>query len=39
VASGEAERLGIVDRCRGTDVSLGADDEVHRAACHALHRA
>jgi peptide/nickel transport system ATP-binding protein len=37
VASGEAGRLGIEERCRGTDVFLrpiaGAQ---HEAACHAL---
>ena len=38
VASGEAERLGIVDRCRGVDVALGPDAGSHRAACHALGR-
>ena len=41
VASGEAERLGIVDRCRGEDLGLVAVPEAapgsaHRAACHAL---
>ena len=41
VASGEAERLGIVDRCRGEDLGLlavaGATaGSAHRAACHAL---
>ena len=38
VASGEAARLGIEDRCRGEDLGLepvaGAPD--HLAACHAL---
>jgi peptide/nickel transport system ATP-binding protein len=34
VASGEAERLGIVDRCRGTDVELQGDG--HQVACHAV---
>ena len=36
VASGEAARLGIEDRCRSQD--LGLDDVApdHRAACHAL---
>ena len=41
VASGEAERLGIEDRCRGTDLGLApvagaADGSAHRAACHAV---
>jgi len=41
VASGEAERLGIEDRCRGTDLGLApvagaADRSAHRAACHAV---
>ncbi|MFM2072351.1 MAG: hypothetical protein RLZZ623_2614 [Actinomycetota bacterium] len=36
VASGEAERLGIVDRCRGTDVALVEIRPSHSAACHAL---
>jgi peptide/nickel transport system ATP-binding protein len=36
VASGEAERLGIVDRCRGTDVALVEISPSHSAACHAL---
>ncbi|MFO7572361.1 MAG: ABC transporter ATP-binding protein [Gaiellaceae bacterium] len=39
VASGEAARLGIEERCRGEDLGLeqvrGADGG-HRAACHAL---
>ncbi|MGZ8687492.1 MAG: oligopeptide/dipeptide ABC transporter ATP-binding protein [Gaiellaceae bacterium] len=38
VQSGEAERLGIVERCKGEDIGLtpvaGAD--AHLAACHAL---
>jgi len=39
VASGEAARLGIEDRCRGLDVALSpvaADDGNHRVACHAV---
>jgi oligopeptide/dipeptide ABC transporter ATP-binding protein len=36
VQSGEAERLGIVGRCRGEDVALHQVDAAHRAACHAL---
>ncbi|TDT17542.1 peptide/nickel transport system ATP-binding protein [Ilumatobacter fluminis] len=47
VASGEAGRLGIEDRCRGVDVALGPSDGIddgrdvgdepgHRVACHAV---
>lgn len=36
VASGEAERLGILDRCRGEDVALAERGDDHWAACHAL---
>ena len=36
VASGEAERLGFVDRCRGVDVALVAVGPKHEAACHAI---
>jgi peptide/nickel transport system ATP-binding protein len=41
VASGEAGRLGIEDRCRGEDLGLepvlgAADGSAHRAACHAV---
>jgi oligopeptide/dipeptide ABC transporter ATP-binding protein len=32
VASGEAERLGILDRCQGTDVALAGTG--HQVACH-----
>jgi oligopeptide/dipeptide ABC transporter ATP-binding protein len=35
VQSGEAERLGIVDRCRGEDVALVERSIGHSAACHA----
>ena len=37
VQSGEAERLGILDRCRTSDLGL-ADTRLsaHRAACHAI---
>jgi oligopeptide/dipeptide ABC transporter ATP-binding protein len=36
VASGEAERLGILDRCRGEDLVLALDgDGSHAVACHA----
>jgi peptide/nickel transport system ATP-binding protein len=35
VASGEAERLGILDRCTGVDVELAARDGDHLVACHA----
>ncbi len=37
VASGEAERLGIVDRCRGVDLELEPETGPHRVACHAVH--
>ncbi len=37
VASGEAERLGIVDRCRGVDLELEPEIAPHRVACHAVH--
>ena len=38
VASGEAARLGIEDRCRGVDVALAPVTDLpgHAAACHAL---
>jgi oligopeptide/dipeptide ABC transporter ATP-binding protein len=41
VASGEAARLGIEERCRGVDLGLapvpgGAAGSVHAAACHAV---
>ena len=39
VASGEAARLGIEERCRSEDLGLERvpeGDESHRAACHAL---
>ena len=36
VASGEAERLGILDRCTGADLGLIERGESHWAACHAL---
>jgi oligopeptide/dipeptide ABC transporter ATP-binding protein len=36
VASGEAARLGIEERCRGEDVALAAvNGSQHLAACHA----
>lgn len=35
VASGEAERLGILDRCTGTDLDLAEHGESHWVACHA----
>jgi peptide/nickel transport system ATP-binding protein len=35
VASGEAERLGIADRCRGVDLELEPEVAAHRVACHA----
>ncbi len=37
VANGEAERLGIVDRCRGVDLELEPQTAPHRVACHAVH--
>lgn len=36
VASGEAARLGIEDRCRGEDVSLDESTGHHAVACHAV---
>ena len=36
VASGEAERLGILDRCTGADLELVERGASHWAACHAL---
>jgi oligopeptide/dipeptide ABC transporter ATP-binding protein len=36
VASGEADRLGIADRCRGVDVELEPEVGPHRVACHAV---
>jgi oligopeptide/dipeptide ABC transporter ATP-binding protein len=41
VASGEAARLGIEDRCRGDDLALApvlgaAQGSAHRTACHAV---
>ena len=36
VASGEAERLGILDRCEGEDLGLHEVAAAHTAACHAL---
>ena len=36
VASGEAERLGILDRCTGVDLDLVERGPLHWAACHAL---
>lgn len=36
VASGEAERLGILGRCTGVDVALLPRGENHWSACHAL---
>jgi peptide/nickel transport system ATP-binding protein len=36
VAAGEAERLGILDRCRGEDLGLAMlDGSAHAVACHA----
>ena len=36
VASGEAERLGILDRCRSEDLALApVGDGAHAVACHA----
>ena len=36
VASGEAEALGVLDRCRGVDVALVQRGASHWSACHAL---
>ena len=36
VASGEAERLGILGRCTGEDVALAAVADAHAVACHAV---
>ena len=36
VASGEAARLGIEERCRADDLALHEVAPEHRAACHAL---
>jgi peptide/nickel transport system ATP-binding protein len=36
VASGEAERLGILERCEGEDLGLHEVAPEHAAACHAL---
>ena len=36
VASGEAARLGIEDRCRGVDLELEVVAEGHEVACHAV---
>jgi peptide/nickel transport system ATP-binding protein len=36
VASGEAERLGILGRCTGVDVELVQRGATHWSACHAL---
>jgi oligopeptide/dipeptide ABC transporter ATP-binding protein len=37
VQSGEAERLGILERCRGEDLGLApAGEDGHRTACHAV---
>jgi oligopeptide/dipeptide ABC transporter ATP-binding protein len=36
VASGEAARLGIEDRCRGEDVALTERGPAHWSACHAM---
>ncbi len=36
VASGEAERLGIQERCRSEDLALGDVGHEHSAACYAV---
>jgi oligopeptide/dipeptide ABC transporter ATP-binding protein len=36
VASGEAERLGILGKCTGVDVELVQRGDAHWSACHAL---
>ncbi len=38
VASGEAERLGILDRCTGEDPVLIGRAGTHTVACHAVNR-
>jgi peptide/nickel transport system ATP-binding protein len=35
VASGDAERWGIVERCRGEDLALATVGTAHAVACHA----
>ena len=37
VASGEADRLGFGDRCRGVDLELEPEVGAHQVACHAVH--
>jgi peptide/nickel transport system ATP-binding protein len=37
VASGDAERMGILDKCRGVDLELEPEQADHRVACHAVH--
>ncbi|MBI4933884.1 MAG: ABC transporter ATP-binding protein [Actinobacteria bacterium] len=37
VANGEAERRGIIDKCRGVDLELEPEVGEHRVACHAVH--
>ena len=36
LASGEADRLGFGDRCRGVDLELEPEVGAHRVACHAV---
>ncbi len=36
VASGEADRLGFGDRCRGVDLELEPEAGTHQVACHAV---
>jgi oligopeptide/dipeptide ABC transporter ATP-binding protein len=36
VASGEAEQLGVLERCTGVDLDLVERGPLHWAACHAL---
>ena len=36
VASGEADRLGFGERCRGVDLELEPEVGAHRVACHAV---
>lgn len=36
LASGEADRLGVADRCRGVDLELEPEVAPHRVACHAV---
>jgi len=39
LASGEADRLGFGDRCRGVDPELEPEVGAHQVACHAVYAA